>query len=129
MSLQPMAPPHGEWPRPAAPSLFDVLDAPDLDAPPYLSDPRPDLESDSAIWRRLLAAALALDGELPDGVFARLHCCRCLGGRLTKTAAGAYRIVPDETYLDGAEGWARDRAAFLAPVAAGIAGLLKGIGP
>src|SRR5688500_18187849 len=90
------------WPGAGERLAAEADPEPDPEAPLYLYEPRPDLTEDSAIWQRLLAAALPVDGELPDGVFARLHAARCCGARLARQPTGAYRIAPDGGYLDGA---------------------------
>ena len=116
-------------PKPLWPGATEKLAAeePGPDAPSSLHDPRPDLESDSALWQQLLRATLTRDGEKSDGVYARLHACRCMGARLFRSAAGGYRIQPDERYLDGAAGWAKDRAALLAPEQAAVTQAVKGL--
>lgn len=46
-------------------------------------------ERDGRAWEALLAAAFALDGCEPDGLFGRLRGLRCLGARLR-----GERLVP-----------------------------------
>lgn len=41
------------------------------------SDPRPDLQEDSADWAKLLTRTFAYDSGKPDGLFAALHYLRC----------------------------------------------------
>ena len=55
-----------------------------MSADRFLADPRPDL-GDGRLWSALLAAAYALDGDDPAGLFGALHGLRSCGARAGAT--------------------------------------------
>jgi hypothetical protein len=91
-------------------------------------DPRPDLETDSAYWTRLLLLA-AGDSDDPHGVYGRLLALRACGGQLAWDGS-RWRVVPliDPTEQHSAwhdrESWGTDRTRYLLPRAREIAALL-----
>lgn len=99
----------------------------------FIRDVRPDLAADSRWWTWLLTHAYVDTGDESEGAYSKLVLVRAAGGRLVQTDKGGYRIVPqlpvtalgEEGYEGGQPGWERDRAAYLVPHAAEIAGWLR----
>ncbi|MFN8474901.1 MAG: hypothetical protein U0822_22125 [Anaerolineae bacterium] len=73
-------------------------------------DTRPDLASDSLLWRRLLQMA-ASDDHLAEGLFGVLRGFRAMGARLAPSDRG-YQIEPGE--IDPTE-YAAWRVTYLMP--------------
>ena len=103
--------------------------------PPHPFDPRPDLIGDHARWVALLAAAWAVDGANPQGVYGALHGIRCCGAQLVSEGphgANAPGRRPQWRLLPGAEltptEWSALRATWLVPHQDTLTRLLQGGG-
>jgi hypothetical protein len=84
-----------------------------------ISDPRPDLPTESAAWSKLLGLAYQLPEEDMDGVYGTLLGLRCLGASLVRdgTRWGIQRgEIPEAEYQ-------AIRTEYLLPVKEKIMGL------
>jgi hypothetical protein len=84
--------------------LANTLSPADVEHLGWVADPRwHDLPEDTHLWLGLLAAARALDGDAPLGLFGALHGLRCLGARLHPTRTGVRLLAGEmkrDEYLD-----------------------------
>ena len=87
-------------------------------------DPRPDLETDSALWGSLLSMAYDQDGEDRSGLQQALHGFRCLGAALVVTD-GKVGLTPGE--WDAAD-YYTERTFRLAPHGEALVRLLDSLG-
>jgi hypothetical protein len=105
--------------------LITALALPWLGQAHWVTDPRPDLAEDSALWALLLEWAYDLDGDNPAGAFGALRAIRCLGARLVHGPRGL-KIEPGEW---GSEArWPAEREWLLVPHTKNIKRLLADAG-
>ena len=86
------------------------------DDPFYRLDPFPHLD-DHPLWVEVLGTALRLYGDAPEGLYASLHGCRCMGARLNYKD-GSLRLSPaivDGSWWSNESDWKKDREQWLLP--------------
>ncbi len=62
-----------------------------------ITDPRPDLAEDSALWAALLDLAYDIDGDDPAGLCGALNGMRCYGAALVESAGGTRLLAGEMT--------------------------------
>ena len=82
------------------------------------TDPRPDLEEDSARWKRLLSLAKAA----PSDLRAALHGLRSEGARLVANGSGVRLVAAGDP-----EAYRADRERYLAPYSDALTAMLEAV--
>lgn len=79
-------------------SPSSVLESPQVVAERerWTTDPRSDIDADTAPWSLLLGIAFDADGDDPRGVFGVLHGLRCVGVGLERDERGRWKLVAGE---------------------------------